>query len=114
MPSDHAMPIAETVEYVPQHPARENAAEEMAEALHAAPAPATVESSAESVPVAERGDHAAAFEPPAKASPAEEASKMPDDAAEARPSSSATAPAHEVTGPPSNPKRGWWRRVIDS
>jgi hypothetical protein len=22
-------------------------------------------------------------------------------------------PTHEVTGPPSNPKRGWWRRVID-
>jgi ribonuclease E len=93
-PADDAAPIAEIVEYVPTTPMRNDAAAEMAEALHASPAPAAhIESGAESVPVAERGDYAA--EP-------------------TRPVEPAQTPAHEVSSPPVNPKRGWWRRVIDS
>jgi len=91
--ADHATPIAESVEYVPATPVRDDAAGEMAEAMNASPAAGTqIESGAESVPVAERGDYAAEpVEPGA-----------------------VNVPAHEVTRPPANPKRGWWRRVIDS
>ena len=92
-----ATPIAEIVEYMPPAAARDDdAAVEMAEALNASPAPATqLESGAESVPVAERGDYAA--EPSRPAEPP-----------------SASSPAPEGGSPPANPKRGWWRRVIDS
>jgi len=94
--ADDATPIAEIVEYVPALPERDNAGAEMAEALTASPAPgAQIESGTESVPVAERGDYAA--EPARPVGPA-----------------AANVPAHEVTNPPANPKRGWWRRVIDS
>jgi ribonuclease E len=90
-------PIAEIVEYVPPMPMRDDAAAEMAEALNASPAPAAhIESGAESVPVAERGDYAA------------------EPARPVEPAVSAKTPAHEVGSPLVNPKRGWWRRVIDS
>jgi ribonuclease E len=101
--SGDATPIAEAVEYVPaasgQDDAAEEAAEEMAEALHASPAPAAgIEGGVESVPVAERGDHAAEPAAPSTAGAA-----------------AADVAAHEATGgSPANPKRGWWRRVLDS
>jgi ribonuclease E len=96
--SGEATPIAEIVEYVPATVARDDPAAEMAEALHSSPAPAAqIDSGAESVPVSERGDHAA-----------ETAVQSIEPAASAD-------VAREVTGgPPANPKRGWWRRVLDS
>jgi ribonuclease E len=94
-----AMPIAEAVEYVPATSGYDDAAAEMAEALHASPAPeARIENGAESVPVAERGDHA-----PESATPPTEGA------------TSAEIGGHDVSGgSPANPKRGWWRRVLDS
>jgi hypothetical protein len=71
----------------------------MAEALEASPAPeGRIESGAESVPVAERGDHDA------------ESAAPPTEGG-----SSAEIGGHDVGGgSPANPKRGWWRRVLDS
>src|SRR6185437_14107974 len=93
-------PVAETVEYVPATSGYDDAAAEMAEALHASPAPETrTENGAESVPVAERGG---GREPETAASPTEAAT-------------SSEVGGHEVSGgAPANPKRGWWRRVLDS
>src|SRR6185437_13128586 len=93
-------PVAETVEYVPATSGYDDAAAEMAEALHASPAPETrIENGAESVPVAERGG---GREPETAASPTEAAT-------------SSEVGGHEVSGgAPANPKRGWWRRVLDS
>ena len=111
--------------------------EQMVEAFHAAPPPSTIEGGAEAVPVVDRGDSAALAEPSAPAlpeaastdapaaapveaapSPAEErapAEPSPADVAEPpRHVASADVPTHEVTGPVSNPKRGWWRRVTGS
>ncbi|HET7594703.1 MAG TPA: ribonuclease E/G, partial [Stellaceae bacterium] len=92
-----ATPIAERVEYVPATLARDDVAAEMADALHASPAPAArIDSGAESVPVSERGDHG------------------PEAAQPAEPAAPANATAQEISGgPPVNPKRGWWRRMID-
>ena len=100
--------VAEAVEYVPQPPMREDAGRDMAAAFQAAPLPSEVENGAESVPVSERGDHAHRFEPPAG---------DPPRADQSTPAPSAASPAlssHEVTGPPPNPKRGWWRRIVES
>jgi hypothetical protein len=60
--------------------------------------------------VAERGDA-----PPLRpAQHAEPTAAAPEHAeAEQRHISSVPVPTHEVTGPQDNPKRGWWRRVID-
>src|SRR6185437_10033481 len=85
-----ATPIAEAVEYVPPTSGYDDAAAEMAEALHASPAPEMrIENGAESVPVAERGDQA-----PEAAAP---------------PSAAGTAPdvgGHDVSSDaPANPKR---------
>jgi ribonuclease E len=105
-PADHhaaSAPIAEQVEYVPPPP-RDDAARDMEAALEAAPAPVAQEFDTESVPVIDRGDRAPAPVPP----PPQPASEPP------RHVSSTPLPAHEVAGPPGNPKRGWWRRVIDS
>jgi ribonuclease E len=102
-PGEHsagdATPIAEAVEYVPATSGYDDAAAEMTEALHASPAPETrIENGAESVPVAERGDQVP------------EASAPPTEAA-----TSSEIGGHDVSGgAPPNPKRGWWRRVLDS
>ena len=83
---------------------------DMAEAAAVAAAPAAaVVSGPDSVPVGDAGDHLTAS--PAFALPAEPA---PAAAGEARAKTSVEVPTHEVTGPPPNPKRGWWRRMIDS
>ncbi|HWI26377.1 MAG TPA: ribonuclease E/G [Stellaceae bacterium] len=94
-------PTAERVEYVPPPPNEEAAeeAEEIAEAFAAIPAAGMPTAGAESVPVGEHGDRT-----------------EPNSAEAAEPSrhhASAELPTHEVTGSASNPKRGWWRRVID-
>lgn len=93
-----SVPIAETVEYVPPEPMREDSAGPMTEALRAPTSPDIDDLAAESVPVSEYGDHpierAPATEPPAAAS------ETPPDRATVSP------PAQPVA----NPKRGWWRR----
>ena len=91
-------PTAERVEYVPLPP-DEEAPEEIAEAFAAIPAAGTPTAGAESVPVGEHGDRTE----PASAEAAEPS----------RHHASAELPTHDVTGSSANPKRGWWRRVID-
>ncbi|HWG79538.1 MAG TPA: hypothetical protein VN681_07185, partial [Stellaceae bacterium] len=95
----NATPVAEAVEYVPATSGYDDAAAEMAEALHASPAPESqIESGAESVPVAERGDHMPEASAPSTAA-----------------ATSSEIRGHDVGGgTPANPKRGWWRRVLDS
>jgi ribonuclease E len=95
---------AERIEYVSDEPHGENAAAEMVDALAASPGPAMRDNGAESVPVADPGDH---LEEAPPAAPAHAA------AADEAPAAS-QPPAHDVTGPPANPKKGWWRRVMDS
>jgi ribonuclease E len=95
---------AERVEYVYDEPQGDNAAAEMVDALAASPGPAMRDNGAESVPVADQGDHIEEAPPAAPASAA---------AADEAPAAS-QPPAHDVTGPPANPKKGWWRRVMDS
>src|SRR5579883_2146431 len=98
------LPIAETVEYVDSSPAQEEAVPDVVEALHESPAPAGLEGGAESIPVSEHGDHPVTIEPPAPVTPAEPAPATTE---------TPQTVAHEVTSSPANPKRGWWRRVID-
>jgi ribonuclease E len=100
---------AEIVEYLPEDATDEDVANEVAAAEEAAPAPPDVESGPDSVPVSDAGDHPPppAFAPLPPAAPAEP--EAPPQAA-----ASPEVPTHEVIGPPANPKRGWWRRVIDS
>jgi ribonuclease E len=105
---DEARPMAEAVEYVPQPATTEDAGAEMADAAKLTPAPAEVASGADAIPVSDERDHPPpAYAPSAPTAPA---------AAEERPRAVASAevPTHEVTGPPAAPKRGWWRRVMDS
>ncbi|HYM02752.1 MAG TPA: Rne/Rng family ribonuclease, partial [Stellaceae bacterium] len=97
------MPIAEMVEYVPPPPAPEVTAAEIVEALTSSPVTPSFDAGAENVPVSEQGD---ASERPEPAPPAAKPETM------AEPSSPATS--HNVVERPANPKRGWWRRVIDS
>ena len=100
-------PIAEQIEYVPPPPLPEDEAKlDVEMAFSAAPAPRAEESGAESVPVADRGDQPAAPAPRPEPEPAA-AAQPPRHVA------SVEAPTHTVEGTPSNPKRGWWRRVID-
>jgi ribonuclease E len=104
MAADHedaAAPIAEQVEYVPMPAPREDVVREMEAALEATPAAAAEDIGAESVPIADRGDHLPAPPPQPAAEPPRHVTSAPP-------------PAQEVTEVPSNPKRGWWRRVIDS
>jgi ribonuclease E len=106
--ADEARPVAEAVEYLAEPEMVEDAGAEMAEAAQATPAPVEAASGADAIPVGERGDKpSAAYAPRPPAAPA---------ATEERPRTvtSAEVPTHDVTGPPSNPKRGWWRRVLDS
>ncbi|HEV8029155.1 MAG TPA: Rne/Rng family ribonuclease [Stellaceae bacterium] len=106
--ADEARPVAEAVEYLPEPERVEDVGAEMAEAAHATPAPAEAASGADAIPVGERGDKpSAVYAPRPPAAPA---------VTEERPRTVASAevPTHDVTGPPSNPKRGWWRRVLDS
>ncbi|HXY98588.1 MAG TPA: ribonuclease E/G [Stellaceae bacterium] len=96
--SPAAAPIAEQVEYMPPEP-YETPAQEPEAAFAAAPAPSAEESGTESVPVGDGGDQTPA---PAAASPAP-----------AQPAAATGTPTHAVTGPSANPKRGWWRRVLE-
>jgi ribonuclease E len=98
-----AEPIAEQVEYVPPSAPAEDMAHEVEMALSATPAPDVDTAAAESVPVVDRGDHAAPSTP-------EPEPEQPPVAEPPRHVASAEAPTHDVTGPPPNPKRGWWRR----
>ena len=66
-------------------------------------------SGADSVPVTEEGDH-----PPAPAFAPSAQPPAADPERRSRGAAAAEVPTHEVTGTPPNPKRGWWRRVIDS
>ncbi len=99
-------PIAEQVEYVPPPPPPSHleAERDVEMAFAASPAPAAQAGGAESVPVADRGDQAPAPQPAAE--PAAAGAEPPHV-------TSVEPPTHAITGPPSNPKRGWWRRVID-
>ena len=99
-----AVPIAETVEYVPPEPPSER--EEIGDieaALAAPPAPAEMGMGAEMGPVS------AAAEP----RPIERHGEPAHEEDASRHHASTELPTHDVTGPPTNPKRGWWRRVID-
>jgi hypothetical protein len=102
MPADQraeATPIAEQVEYVPSP--REAPARAVEPVLETVAAPAAPEIGVESVPVADRGDHPPAPPPQPAPEPPRQATSTP-------------LPVHEVVSPPSNPKRGWWRRVTSS
>ena len=106
-PSADAPVIAEAVEYVPQTP-MPDAAKEITEAFRTAPAPSIHESGAESVPVSERGDYPSMDPPPPSTrAPAPVSTTSPASGDSPKPS------AQEDAGRPQNPKRGWWRRVID-
>lgn len=110
-PAAATAPVAETVEYLPPEPMRDDAAVEMVEAFGATPAPRTIEDGADEVPVADRGDQPAILAPVHESTPVAPSADEPHEPA--RQAASVNVPTHEVTGPPSNPKRGWWRRVID-
>ncbi|MGO8914335.1 MAG: hypothetical protein ACLQJR_00340, partial [Stellaceae bacterium] len=99
-----AGPIAEQIEYVPPPEPHEDVMRELEAAFTAAPAPSAPEIGVDTVPVSDRGDHLPAPEP----APAAAASPPP-----APPAAAPELPTHEVTGPPANPKRGWWRRVLE-
>jgi ribonuclease E len=102
--ADAGVPIAETVEYVPpESPSRQEDRAEIEAALSAPAVPASLGIGAEAGPVS------------AEAEPhpheREEGPGQEEDAP--RHHASTELPTHEVTGPTTNPKRGWWRRVID-
>ncbi len=97
-PEMPATPFAERVEYVPPPP-RETPPTELEAAFEEAPMPSAPALGVENVPIGEPGDQAAAAADGAEPPP--------------RHVASAELPTHEVTGSPANPKRGWWRRVID-
>ena len=107
-----AVPIAEQVEYVPPPP-HESAVRDLEAAFRAAPAPSAEENSAESVPVSDRGDQLLPPPPVAPRAPEPAPAAATSPPPPARPAAP-EIPAHEVTGPPANPKRGWWRRVLES
>jgi ribonuclease E len=98
------MPAAERVEYIP--PPREERATDIAAAFETAPAPSTAIGTESAPVVGERSDQPApALPEPVAADATEEMQR--------RHAASTELPTHEVTGSPANPKRGWWRRVID-
>jgi ribonuclease E len=87
-------PETETIELVPPPPVHEQASRDVAEAFTSAPAlPEAVHATA-SVPVSD-GNGEASHHP----SEPERASIHYN-----------VPPPHEVTDPPANPRRGWWRR----
>jgi hypothetical protein len=98
------VPIAEAVEYVPPEPPSEREAREEIEAALATPPTST-----EMALGAEAGPVSAAAEP----RPIERHEEPPHDEDAPRHHASTELPTHDVTGPRPNPKRGWWRRVID-
>jgi ribonuclease E len=102
-----AAPIAEQVEYVPPAPP-DSGRHEVAEAFRSPSTPVTEGSGTELLPIAEGSDEAL---PPAPAEPPRQV--PPHGETAERHVSSVPLPTHEVTGPQENPKRGWWRRVID-
>jgi ribonuclease E len=102
--AEAVVPIAETVEYVPpQAPNREEDRAAIEAALSAPTVPAEMGIGAEAGPVS-----AAAEPQPRERQP----DPSPEESA-TRHHASTELPTHEVSGPPPNPKRGWWRRVID-
>ena len=112
------VPQAETVELVPPPPYdSQETMRDMAEAFSTPTEPATGLGT-ETVPVAEEGDRPPAepeFEPAprqvaASSKPEAEAEAEAEGGAERVPAQYNVPPAHEVTGPASNPRRGWWRR----
>ncbi|HUJ98989.1 MAG TPA: ribonuclease E/G [Stellaceae bacterium] len=98
-PEMPATPFAERVEYVPP-PSRETPPTELEAAFEATPMPSAPALGVENVPIGEPGDQPAA-------AAADDTETAPRHVA------SAELPTHDVTGSPANPKRGWWRRVID-
>ena len=96
-PEMPATPFAERVEYVPPPP-REAPPTELEAAFEEAPIPSAPALGVENVPIGEPGDQPAGTA---------ESAEPPRHVA------SAELPTHEVTGSAANPKRGWWRRVID-
>ncbi len=111
--------IAETVEIVPLAPSGDNAATSI-EAAFSPPQAAMAQTDVEiaSVPVGEHGDREEIFVEPvaASAAPAPVAVNVPARATtqpveeERHPVQYNIPEPHEVTGPPANPRRGWWRR----
>ena len=101
-------PIAEQVEYEmpPPPPSPEEVARDLEAALEAPAAPSAQPNATESVPVSERGDQVEVTPPPEPAAAPQGANEGPRHAV------SVPVPTHEVSGPPSNPKRGWWRRIV--
>jgi ribonuclease E len=98
------VPIAETIEYVPPEPPGPREERRDIEAALSAPTtPAEMGLGAEVGPVSAAAD----------ARPVERHDEPAQDEDAARHHASTELPTHEVKGPPSNPKRGWWRRVID-
>jgi ribonuclease E len=96
-------PIAEQVEYVAAPMPAETIAPAIEEPLRP-PAALVPELGADSVPIVERGDSAA----PAARARSESGEEPPRHAV------STELSTHEIHSPPAKPKRGWWRRVIDS
>ena len=97
------VPIAETIEYVPpEPPSKREERRDIEAALSTQPAPADLGLGAEVGPVNAAEPH-----------PAERHAEPAHDEDASRHHASTELPTHDVTGPPSNPKRGWWRRVID-
>jgi ribonuclease E len=97
-PEMPATPFAERVEYVPPPP-RETPPTELEAAFEEAPMPSAPALGVENVPIGEPGDQPAAAADSTEPAP--------------RHVASAELPTHEVRGSSANPKRGWWRRVID-
>jgi len=91
-PHGHERPETETIELVPLEPEHEEAAEEVMEAFAAPRTPPATGLDPGSVPAA--GGNTA---------PEPEVEQQ-------RPAAHNVSPPHEVTGPPPNPRRGWWRR----
>ncbi len=94
-PHGHERPETETIELVPPERLHDEAAGDVVEAFAAPPAPPASGLDPESVPVAD-GDTAP------------ESEDTPEETQ--RPAAYNVPPPHEVTGPPPNPRRGWWRR----
>ncbi len=94
-PHAHERPETETIELVPPERQHDEAASDVAAAFAAPPVPPAHEFDPGSVPVAD-GD----TEPEAERT-AEDAQRQAGDS---------VPPPKEVTGPPPNPRRGWWRR----
>jgi ribonuclease E len=111
-----ARAMAEAVEYVPEPVLTEDAGAEMAEAARLTPAPAEVASGADAVPVSDEGDQPPPSYPPPPPAYHPPPPEPAPAGAEEHPKAGASTdvPTHDVTGPPPNPKRGWWRRVMDS